>query len=108
MTHGLDTSFLVATAVSGHPDHLAARALASALRHQGDRFAIAPQALAEFAHIVTYPKRFTSLYSAQQRAACSRTRLTLLSPLALTVSRTNSSPESRQTMPPVRPGPDRG
>lgn len=60
MTHGLDTSFLVATEVTGHPDHVAARTLASSLRNQGDRFALAPQALAEFVHIVTDPKRFTS------------------------------------------------
>ena len=53
MTHGLDTSFLVAAEVSGHGDHMAARTLASSLRLKGDRFALAPQALAEFVHIVT-------------------------------------------------------
>lgn len=100
MTHGLDTSFLVATEVTGHPDHVAARTLASSLRNQGDRFALAPQALAEFVHIVTDPKRFTSSYSAQQRAACPRTRLTLPPPRPTAVSPTNSSPEFRQTMPP--------
>ena len=60
MTHGLDTSFLVATEVTGHADHVAARTLAASLRNQGDRFALAPQALPEFAHIVTDPKRFTA------------------------------------------------
>ncbi len=60
MTHGLDTSFLVAAEVAGHPDHVAARALATSLRTQGDRFALTPQAIAEFAHIVTDPKRFTA------------------------------------------------
>lgn len=60
MTHGLDTSFLVAAEVSCHTDHVAARTLASALRTKGDRFALAPQTLAEFVHIVTDAKRFTS------------------------------------------------
>lgn len=59
MTHGLDTSFLVAAEVSCHPDHVAARTLADSLRNTGDRFALAPQVLAEFVHIVTDPKRFT-------------------------------------------------
>ena len=60
MTHGLDTSFLVAVEVSCHPDHSAARTLAGVLRQRGDCFALAPQALAEFVHIVTDPKRFTA------------------------------------------------
>ncbi|MEK7677220.1 MAG: PIN domain-containing protein [Verrucomicrobiota bacterium] len=60
MTRGLDTSFLVAAEVSGHADHAAARRLASSLRQKGDRFALAPQALAEFVHIVTDAKRFTA------------------------------------------------
>jgi predicted nucleic acid-binding protein len=60
VTHGLDTSFLVAAEVTGHADHLAARMLAASLRNNGDRFALAPQVLAEFAHIVTDPKRFTA------------------------------------------------
>jgi predicted nucleic acid-binding protein len=60
VTHGLDTSFLVAAEVACHPDHVAARILASALRQNGDHFALAPQALAEFMHIVTDAKRFTA------------------------------------------------
>jgi predicted nucleic acid-binding protein len=60
VTHGLDTSFLVAAEVSGHADHVAARTLAGSLRTKGDRFALAPQALAEFVHIVTDAKRFTA------------------------------------------------
>jgi predicted nucleic acid-binding protein len=60
VTHGLDTSFLVAAEVSCHPDHLSARTLADSLRNKGDRFSLAPQALAEFVHIVTDPKRFTA------------------------------------------------
>lgn len=60
MTHGVDTSFLVAAEVACHPDHLALRKVAGSLRTNGDRFALSPQALAEFVHIVTDPKRFTA------------------------------------------------
>jgi predicted nucleic acid-binding protein len=60
VTHGLDSSFLVAAEVSCHADHVAARTLADSLRKQGDRFALTPQALAEFVHIVTDAKRFTA------------------------------------------------
>lgn len=58
MTHGLDTSFLVAIEVACHADHRAARDLAGSLHQKGDRFALAPQCLAEFVHIVTDSKRF--------------------------------------------------
>jgi len=60
VTHGLDTSFLVATEVACHADHAAARSLAGSLRQKGDQFAVVPQALAEFVHIVTDAKRFTA------------------------------------------------
>ena len=60
MTHGLDTSFLVAVEVGGHADHAAARRLAGLLRQKGDRFGLAPQGLAEFVHIVTDAKRFSA------------------------------------------------
>src|SRR2546430_12055801 len=58
MTHGFDTSFLVAAEVSGHTANVASRAKLAALRNAGDDFAIAPQVLAEFVHVVTDPKRF--------------------------------------------------
>jgi predicted nucleic acid-binding protein len=60
VTHGLDTSFLVAAEVSCHSDHTAARTLASSFRQNGDHFALAPQAVAEFVHIVTDARRFTA------------------------------------------------
>ena len=59
MTHGFDTGFLVAAEVQGHPEHEAARARLAEMRRIGDRFALAPQVLAEFVHVVTDPKRFT-------------------------------------------------
>lgn len=60
MTHGLDTGFLVAAEVVEHVDHAAARATIARLVSAADFFAIAPQVLAEFIHIVTDPRRFTS------------------------------------------------
>lgn len=71
MIHGLDTGFLVAVEVSGHPDHPAARLLGSLLRKNGDLFALAPQVLAEFVHVVTDAKRFSAplaMPHAQERA----------------------------------------
>jgi predicted nucleic acid-binding protein len=58
--HGLDTSFLVAVEVACHKDHEVARRVMKSLRQKDDRFALAPQVLAEFVHIVTDPKRFSS------------------------------------------------
>jgi len=60
VTHGFDTTFLVAAEVVGHSDHAAARSRLHALRSAGDDFAIAPQVLAEFVHVVTDPARFSS------------------------------------------------
>ncbi len=59
MKHGLDTGFLVAAEVSEHSGHLAARQRLRQFRAAGDRFALAPQVLAEFIHVVTDPKRFS-------------------------------------------------
>jgi predicted nucleic acid-binding protein len=59
MTHGFDTSFLVATEVLGHPHHQASRSRLQSLRSSGDNFAIAPQVLAEFIHVVTDHNRFS-------------------------------------------------
>lgn len=57
MTHGIDTDFLVAAEITGHPNHHAADALLSRLLDAGHDFALAPQTLAEFIHIVTDPRR---------------------------------------------------
>jgi predicted nucleic acid-binding protein len=59
MTHGFDTSFLVAAEVRGHPHHQASRSRLQALRSAGDNFAVAPQVLAEFIHVVTDSRRFS-------------------------------------------------
>lgn len=60
MNHGLDTGFLVAVEVVEHPRHQAARARIAAFVASGDRFALAPQVLVEFIHVVTDAKRFTA------------------------------------------------
>lgn len=57
MTHGIDTDFLVAAEIRDHPFHHRADALLRTLVAQGHDFALAPQTLAEFIHIVTDPKR---------------------------------------------------
>ncbi len=59
MTHGIDTGFLVAAEVAEHPLHSKARTKLARLVANGDRFALAPQVLAEFVHVVTDPRRFT-------------------------------------------------
>ena len=69
MTHGFDTSFLVAAEVSGHSDNIASRARLIALREAGDDFAIAQQVLAEFVHVVTDGKRFAQPLSIEQAMA---------------------------------------
>lgn len=59
MIHGLDTGFLVAAEVLEHAKHTAARQRLADFLAAEDRFALAPQVLAEFVHIVTDPRRFT-------------------------------------------------
>jgi predicted nucleic acid-binding protein len=60
VNHGIDTGFLVATEVVEHASHQAARRKIAALVAAGDGFALAPQVLAEFIHVVTDAKRFTA------------------------------------------------
>jgi predicted nucleic acid-binding protein len=58
MIIGLDTSFLVQLDVVGHPGHQRARTLRDHRLDIGDRFALAPQVLAEFVQVVTGARRF--------------------------------------------------
>ncbi len=67
---GIDTSFLVAFEVEEHASHNSARQLAR--EHSDDGFALAPQVLTEFAHVVTDARRFEkplSMEDALTRAA---------------------------------------
>jgi predicted nucleic acid-binding protein len=66
MTHGLDTSFLVAVEVISHQDHTACQARFRKLLKAEDTFSLAPQVLAEFIHIVTDPRRFASPLTLEQ------------------------------------------
>jgi len=66
MTHGVDTSFLVAVEVVSHAEHSRARAQFQKLLKAGDTFALAPQVLAEFIHIVTDPRRFSAPLELEQ------------------------------------------
>lgn len=66
MTHGLDTSFLVALEVGSHAEHGACRSRFQRLLKAGDSFALAPQVLAEFIHIVTDPRRFAAPLTMEQ------------------------------------------
>jgi predicted nucleic acid-binding protein len=52
MTHGFDTGFLVAFDVAAHASHQGARARLDECHLNGDDFALAPQVLAEFVHVV--------------------------------------------------------
>lgn len=69
MIHGLDTSFLVAVEVSSHEDHLRCHARFRQLLGKGDTFALVPQILAEFIHIVSDPRRFAAPLTMEQATA---------------------------------------
>jgi predicted nucleic acid-binding protein len=71
--HGLDTSFLVAVEVSSHEKHASARARFQKLLKAQDAFALAPQILAEFVHVVTDPRRFSSPLTMEQAIARAET-----------------------------------
>jgi toxin-antitoxin system PIN domain toxin len=59
MTVGVDTGVLVAVTVREHPAHAAAwRWFVDEVRGRDGAMALAPQVLAEYAHVVTDPRRF--------------------------------------------------
>lgn len=66
MIHGLDTSFLVAMEVSSHAEHAACRSRLQRLLKAGDTFALAPQVMAEFIHVVTDQRRFAAPLTIEQ------------------------------------------
>ncbi len=56
---GIDTTFLLAHELAEIPVHTKARELVRQSSRNGDaRFALAPQVLMEFLHVVTDPRRF--------------------------------------------------
>ncbi len=60
MPAGVDTTFLVEAEVAGHAGHAAARRVLARLLDAGESLALAPQVLAEFVHVTTDGKRFSS------------------------------------------------
>jgi predicted nucleic acid-binding protein len=71
MRHGLDTGFLVAFEAADHSQHTASHALVRQCLSNGDDFALAPQVLAELAHVLTDQNRFAqplTMTAALQRA----------------------------------------
>ena len=55
MNVGIDTDFLIRLAVLEHPGHQLATARRDHHLEQGDRFALAPQVIGEFVHVITDP-----------------------------------------------------
>ena len=58
MTHGFDTSFLVAAEVEEHPDHAGVWRRLALVREGDGRFGITAPVIAEFVHVVTDARRF--------------------------------------------------
>jgi predicted nucleic acid-binding protein len=50
----------------GHPDHAGVRQRVSDLKASGEGFAMAPQVLTEFVHVVTDAKRFSAPLTMEQ------------------------------------------
>ena len=60
MVRGVDSTFLIQLEVAEHAGHAQAQSKQSSLLAAGDTFALAPQVLTEFVHIVTDPRRFVA------------------------------------------------
>lgn len=58
MAIGIDTSFLVASEIAEHPGHSEARNLLRKEASKKSAFALCPQVLGEFVHVVTDARRF--------------------------------------------------
>ncbi len=59
MRVGIDTDFLVRLSIANHPGRPVALELRDRHVDAGDRFALAPQVITEFVHVVTDPRRFS-------------------------------------------------
>ena len=73
MIYGLDTSFLVQIEVTEQPGHRLAQQLKKRLLGESATFALAPQTLCEFIHVVTDPKRFEHPLAADEAVRRSMT-----------------------------------
>lgn len=57
MIHGVDTSFLIAVEIATHTRHKTAAVTLQSVIQAGDRLALTPLVLAEFAHVATDQRR---------------------------------------------------
>lgn len=92
MRVAVDTDFLVRLSITGHPGRDAAVALRERHLGAGDHFALAPQVVAEFVHVVTDPRRFTKPLTMAEalrvgRAWCEAREVDCLLPQADMLSR---------------------
>jgi len=69
MNVGIDTDFLVRLAVREHAGHEAAERVRDERLDAGDRFAVAPQVMAEFVHVVSDARRFEAPLSPNDAVA---------------------------------------
>jgi len=60
MRVAIDTDFLVRLSIMDHPGRAVATAMRDRHLDAGDRFALAPQVVLEFVHVVTDPRRFSA------------------------------------------------
>lgn len=68
--YAIDTTFLVQVELREAQDHLSARAwLDRTLESDGQLFALAPQVLTEFIHVVTDPRRFAQPLTMEEAMA---------------------------------------
>ena len=58
MIVGIDTDFLVRLTILEHPQHEVTCELRDRHLDRGDRFALMPQVVSEFVHVVSDPRRF--------------------------------------------------
>ncbi len=66
MAIGIDTSFMVAFEDGDHPSHGEVRAFISRELAKKNTFALCPQVLSEFIHVVTDAKRFPNPMSVEE------------------------------------------
>ena len=66
---GIDTSFMIAHGMVTHPDHDQCRSCLDSLTRSGEEFLLSSAVVAEFIHVTTDAKRFTSPFTMQQALA---------------------------------------
>lgn len=72
MNVGIDTDFLVRISILEHPKHQSTVDLRDHYLDARERFALAPQVLSEFIHVVSDPRRFENPLSMETALQLSR------------------------------------